>query len=128
MPPDQNASQILSILLFSSPVITRVAYSRARFGLLDGAMTRKLKNAEWRAVAGTPRRNPATARHSASYNVELAGIEPASFDAEPGLLRVQSASRFSQPRRSRRHATDRLSRCKSPDDVPRPDVISKPPK
>jgi len=32
--------------------------------------------------------------------VELAGIEPASFGVEPGLLRVQSVLSCSQPRRS----------------------------
>ncbi len=35
---------------------------------------------------------------------------------------------FSQPRRSRRHVADRLSRCKSPDQIPRPGLISQPPR
>ena len=30
--------------------------------------------------------------------MELPGIEPGSSDAEPSILRAQSASRFSQPR------------------------------
>jgi sulfate permease, SulP family len=46
--------------------------------------------------------------------VELAGIEPASFGAVPGLLRVQSAVSFSQPRCSYRHVTDGLSRIEVP--------------
>jgi len=41
--------------------------------------------------------------------VELAGIEPASFSADPGLLRVQSAMSCSQSRHSRRHVADELS-------------------
>jgi hypothetical protein len=41
--------------------------------------------------------------------VELAGIEPASFGADPGLLRVQSVTAFSQSRHSHEHVADRLS-------------------
>jgi len=46
--------------------------------------------------------------------VELRGIEPRSFGVEPDILRVQSVMSFSQPRRSHRHVTDRLSQ----DEVP----------
>jgi hypothetical protein len=46
--------------------------------------------------------------------VELAGIEPASFGAVPGLLRVQSVVSSSQSRRSHRHVTDGLSHRKVP--------------
>jgi len=46
--------------------------------------------------------------------VELAGIEPASFGAVPGILRVQSVMSFSQSRCSHEHVTDRLSH----EDVP----------
>jgi hypothetical protein len=60
--------------------------------------------------------------------VELPGIEPGSFGAGPGLLRAQSAGRFSQPRCSRRHVTDRLSRCDCPGQTPRPGLTSKPPR
>jgi len=42
--------------------------------------------------------------------VEVAGIEPASFGTEPGLLRAQTVSEFS-PRRSPRHAGDGSSHC-----------------
>ncbi len=59
--------------------------------------------------------------------VELPGIEPGSSDAEPRLLRAQSAERLSQPRRLSRHIADRLSRCESPTDPPRPGICSKPP-
>ncbi|CAA9338118.1 MAG: hypothetical protein AVDCRST_MAG72-641 [uncultured Nocardioidaceae bacterium] len=41
--------------------------------------------------------------------MELAGIEPASFGAEPGLLRVQSAMALSQSRHSRRRVAGGLS-------------------
>jgi len=50
--------------------------------------------------------------------VELAGIEPASLDAEPGLLRVESARRFSRPRHSHRQVADRPSRCLCPAQIP----------
>jgi len=59
--------------------------------------------------------------------VELAGIEPASSDADSGLLRVQSAGRFLSPGVRADDVTDRLSRCKSPSQIPRPDLTSKPP-
>jgi len=58
--------------------------------------------------------------------VELAGIEPASSGADPGLLRAQSAWRFSRPQCSRRRVTDGLSRCECPDQIPRPGLISEP--
>ena len=38
--------------------------------------------------------------------VEVAGIEPASDDVEPGLLRAQSAEEFLGPHRSRRQVVD----------------------
>jgi hypothetical protein len=43
--------------------------------------------------------------------VEVAGIEPASFDAEPGLLRAQSVSPLSAPPISRTSRCDGPSRC-----------------
>jgi len=43
--------------------------------------------------------------------VEVAGIEPASFNTKPGLLRVQPARRSTRPRRSRRQVADRPSHC-----------------
>jgi hypothetical protein len=46
--------------------------------------------------------------------VELAGIEPASSSAVPGLLRVQSVMSSSQSRRSHRHVADGLSRMRVP--------------
>jgi len=46
--------------------------------------------------------------------VELAGIEPASFGVDPGLLRVQFVMSFSQSRRSHEHVADRLSHRKVP--------------
>jgi len=42
-------------------------------------------------------------------SVELAGIEPASFGADPGLLRVQFVMTLSQPRRSHEHVVCGLS-------------------
>lgn len=51
---------------------------------------------------------------SKPHMVELRGIEPRSSNAESGLLRVQSARRFSQPRCSHRHVVDRLSRVNVP--------------
>jgi hypothetical protein len=45
--------------------------------------------------------------------VELAGIEPASFGAVPGILRVQNVMSSSQSRRSHEHVADRLSHKKS---------------
>lgn len=60
--------------------------------------------------------------------VELAGIEPASSDADSGLLRVQSACRFLSPGARADNVTDRLSHCKSPGQIPRPDLTSKPPR
>ncbi len=56
--------------------------------------------------------SPSAAQGSPS-RVEVAGIEPASFSALPGLLRAQPAL-FSQPRRSCRPAADGLSRCWCP--------------
>ena len=41
--------------------------------------------------------------------VELAGIEPASSSAEPGLLRVQFVMAVSQPRHSHEQVADGLS-------------------
>jgi hypothetical protein len=46
--------------------------------------------------------------------VELPGIEPGSWSADSDLLRVQFAARFSQPRCSGEHVTDRLSHEKVP--------------
>ena len=42
-------------------------------------------------------------------SVELAGIEPASFGAAPGLLRVQFVMTLSQSRCSHEHVTGGLS-------------------
>ena len=46
--------------------------------------------------------------------VELPGIEPGSSGADSGLLRVQFVWRFSRPRSSDEHVSDRLSRRKVP--------------
>jgi hypothetical protein len=46
--------------------------------------------------------------------VELPGIEPGSYGAESGLLRVQFVYRFSRPRRSDERVADRPSRRKVP--------------
>ena len=59
-----------------------------------------------RAGARRPRRSGLFCEESSLFLrrppwlVELAGIEPASFGVEPGLLRVQSVVSFSLPRRS----------------------------
>jgi hypothetical protein len=61
-------------------------------------------------------------------SVELAGIEPASFGAEPGLLRVQSVVVvFSVPAlaQTRRRQTQPQ---KSPDEPLWPGLTSKPPR
>jgi len=46
--------------------------------------------------------------------VEVAGIEPASDDAEPGILRVQSARSFSAPTIHADKIVDGLSQLKVP--------------
>ncbi|VXC24657.1 hypothetical protein AERO9AM_50478 [Aeromicrobium sp. 9AM] len=48
------------------------------------------------------------------FVVELPGIEPGSYGAESGLLRVQFVYRFSRPRRSDERVADRPSRRKVP--------------
>ena len=56
--------------------------------------------------------------------VELAGIEPASFGVEPGLLRAQSVLSFSQPRRSHEQVADRLSHRDVPHSPRGPDCAA----
>ena len=46
--------------------------------------------------------------------MELAGIEPASSSAAPGLLRVQFVMASSQSRHSHEHVADGLSRMNVP--------------
>jgi len=46
--------------------------------------------------------------------VEVAGIEPASADGKPGLLRVQCAMDFLGPSARTHTSTDRLSRVRVP--------------
>ncbi len=50
--------------------------------------------------------------------VEVAGIEPASVDTEPGLLRVQYVTGFSRPRRSYAHVRRQAQSSKSPASPP----------
>jgi hypothetical protein len=50
--------------------------------------------------------------------VELAGIEPASCGAVPGLLRVQFVITFSQLRHSHEQVADELSQDEVPIDPP----------
>src|SRR5690625_3408791 len=54
-------------------------------------------------------------------SVEVAGIEPASDGVAPGLLRVQSAGRFSRPQRSRRQVADGPSHLRIADGPSDPD-------
>ena len=48
------------------------------------------------------------------FSVEMAGIEPASDDACPSILRVQFAVRCFRPQRSREQVADRPSSVKVP--------------
>ena len=52
--------------------------------------------------------------------VEVAGIEPASDDENPGLLRVQCAKEFLGPRARAHTSPDRPSRERVPRIVPTP--------
>jgi hypothetical protein len=71
-----------------------------RFTLLDLRMTEP--------------HSPKTGVSGALSFVELPGIEPGSYGAESGLLRVQFVYRFSRPRRSDERVADRPSRRKVP--------------
>lgn len=51
---------------------------------------------------------------SAGHNVEVAGIEPASDDEKPGLLRVQSADDFLGPHPPADRKMDGLSQLRVP--------------
>ena len=46
--------------------------------------------------------------------VEVRGIEPRSGDANPGILRVQFANRFSQLSHARKQGVNKLSHLKVP--------------
>ena len=58
--------------------------------------------------------------------VELAGIEPASCGAVPGLLRVQFVITFSQSRHSHEQVADGLSQDEVPTDPPDRDRSASP--